>query len=73
LKKLTLAAVADQRPARVAGIDRRLRLDDVDLVLFPFEIGTDLADQALGIRPGLPLGMADRVDIGADLRLAHAA
>src|SRR5258708_8964096 len=72
------AAVADQGAARIAGIDRRLGLNDVGNVLvrrprLPFVAGANLADDAFGVGPGLAGRMADGMDVGANLHLVHGA
>lgn len=61
------ARLADQRPPRVTGADRRLRLDNIglmfDILNRPFKSNPVLADYPNSVCPCLSLWMADGVHI----------
>src|SRR4029079_8789689 len=64
----------EKRPPRVAGINRRLSLDDRSAVLIvgtcrPFVVGSNLTDDSLGEGPSLTFRMANSGDVGADLEI----
>ena len=61
-----ISFVVVEAAATVAGVDRRLGLDDPHLVQVKI-LRSHLRDHALGVRPAQPIGIADGEDRRADL------